>query len=126
MKYEIVIDKPKKLFIIYTNGEIELEVEKNMIYDVVSHPMWNSQYNLLFDHTNSSLANFQTIDIQELSKLLKSQSEQLGMIKLAIVLSTDLNYGLGRMWEAYTRYDVKCDIEIFRTYAEAELWLIPH
>ena len=124
MKYEIEIDECRNLFIIHTNGAIELEVEKSMIYEVVSHPKWNSQYNLLFDHSKSSLENFQVIDIQKLSNLLISHSDQLGLIKLAIVFSTDLNYGMGRMWEAYTRYDVKFDIEIFRTYAEAELWLI--
>lgn len=125
MKYEIMIDEQRNIFIANTNGAIDIEAEKDMIYDVISHPKWNSQYNLLFDHSNSSLENFQTIDIQKLSRLLKNQSEKLGMIKLGIVLNSDVNYGMGRMWEAYTRYDVKCDIKIFRTYTEAELWLVP-
>ena len=120
-----MIDEQRNLFIANTNGAIEIEVEKDMIYDVISHPKWNGQYNLLFDHSNSSLGSFQTIDIQKLSKLLKNKSEQLGMIKLGIVLCSDVNYGMGRMWEAYTRYDVKCEIMIFRTYTEAELWLVP-
>lgn len=126
MKYDITIDEVRDLFVVHTVGPIELEIEKNMVCDVIGHPRWGDKFNIIFDHSESSLDHLQAIDIQKLSNIIKNRSVELGYVKLAIVLSTDLSYGLGRMWEAYTSDFVECDIAIFRSYNEAETWLKPN
>lgn len=98
MKYEIIHDDSKGLLVVHTEGAIELEVENEMILDVIAHPMWSRKFNVLFDHSHSSLDHLKTIDIQKLSNVIKHNSAKLGKIKIAIVLSSDLSFGLGRMW----------------------------
>ena len=123
MKYDISVDENNAQFVVRTQGPIKLEVEKLMLPEIVSHPKWNGRFNLLFDHSNSTLEHLQAIDIQQLSDLIRQYSESFGDIKIAIVLSTDLNYGLGRMWQAYTSCHVSCDMCIFRTLEDAQGWL---
>ena len=123
MKFEILCDEQQGLFIAQTEGPIQLEDEELMIMGILAHPQWSSDFNLLFDHTESTLEHLLAIDIQKLSDLIKSYSAELQISKLAMVLSSDLNYGLGRMLEAYTSDYMACEIAITRTRKEAESWL---
>ena len=123
MKFEILCDEKKGLFVARTEGPVQLDDEELMIRDILAHPQWSNHFNLLFDHTESTLEHLLAIDIQTLSGLIKSYSAELQVSKLAMVLSSDLNYGLGRMLEAYTSDYMSCEIAITRTREEAETWL---
>ena len=41
------------------------------------------------------------------------------------IMPTDLEFGMGRMWQAYS-YETDWKIEIFRTKDEADIWLKEH
>lgn len=123
MEYEISINEFSSLFVVKTNGPIDLETERLMLSEVVLHPRWDGCFNLLFDRTESTLHHLTADDIKKLSELMKEYSGLLGNIKIAIVLSSNLNFGLGRMLEAYMSYDMKCRVCILHTTMEAEHWL---
>ena len=58
----------------------------------------------------------------ELKELAKRWRESGAPMKIADVTSTDLSYGLARLFQGY-RDDATTELRVFRNMAEAEAWL---
>lgn len=123
MKYNIEVDQDRGQFIVHAQGHIDTEAEKCMFDEIIAHPMWSAQFNLLFDHSHCHWGHLSSDDIVYRAKLIGQLSRHFNDRKMAIVLSTDLDYGLGRMLEAFTYKNLNGTLHIFRSVNEAETWL---
>jgi len=77
---------------------------------------------ILWDFMNATWSGITTDELQELVRKAKKYSREGG--KTAFVLSTDIDFGIGRMIETYAELE-KYDYEFynFRNRRDAEKWL---
>ena len=55
--------------------------------------------------------------------MVASSREILGNGRWAILVSSDLNFGMGRMWEILVSEGVDLDIHVYRDESEALSWI---
>jgi hypothetical protein len=79
---------------------------------------------ILFDATNATAASVTATDIQRLADTAVShhRASRLGA-KLAIVTSADEDFGLARMFISLSSPSGPRDIRVFRSLADAAVWL---
>jgi len=94
-----------------------------MIQDTVLLLKKYENANLLADHTRSSAMELKTNEIIILSDIAMEYNVVLNERKFAVVLGSDPEYGMGRMWEGYTDMKVNFEIMIFRNIDKAKEWL---
>lgn len=66
--------------------------------------------------------SLQTVDVQKLAKICIGASNHNAEITLVVIMPKDIEFGIGRMWEAYLD-DIPWKVMIVRTREEAEAWL---
>jgi len=79
---------------------------------------------VLLDYRSLEFGETSAYDVRANSKFVISLSEQLGTGRWAIVMGSERDYALGRMWASYTADGVKVVISVFRSIEEAEKWLL--
>jgi hypothetical protein len=60
--------------------------------------------------------------LRELADAFRSQDRTHGQTRIALLVSRDIVFGLGRMYQAY-RGENGVDLEVFRDGSEARRWL---
>ena len=123
MKYSINVNKKRGQVVVQVQGDLDAEMEKCMFNDIITHPMWSAHYNLLFDHSDCHWGHLSNNEIRNRAQLISKLSQHFDESKMAIVLSSDLDFGLGRMLEAYTFEELSGKIHIFHNLNEADSWL---
>ena len=123
MHYDISVDTDKLRFIVRAREPVDLQQVDAMFRDIVSHQCWACQHDILLDYSASSLDHLHPSDIISMADMIREYSELIGPVKLAIVLNGDVNFGMGRMWQAYASYHMPCETGIFRNLREADTWL---
>ena len=80
--------------------------------------------NALWDFRKASLARVSAKEIKAIFDYIKQHVEKRVGGKTAILVSKDLEYGMSRMVQAFTKLkDIPIEIEIFRSIEEAIQWL---
>ena len=80
--------------------------------------------NIYADYTDSSTVELNSERVAEISHIVKGKSELLGGGKMAIVMSSDLDYGFGRMFQLLTEDYISKEINIYRDPEEASSWIV--
>ena len=75
----------------------------------------------LIDDRNSTYSG-SAPDTQDAARIL-GQIQTLQRRRIAVVVSTDLNFGLGRMVQGYA-VDVRLGFQVFRDIETAREWLL--
>jgi len=123
MEYKISFDEKLSLFLIQTTGDITIEDDRSCIEDLVTHPKWNQKYPLIVDRRKSTTKQLTANDMHLIADMVKEFGDRLGPTKIAIVMGTELDYGMGRMFEILTSGDVPFNMRICRSMEEAVSWI---
>ena len=123
MKYDIDVNQKYGQVVICTHGNLDTESEKSMFAEIIAHPECLTRFNLLFDHSHCRWGHLSNDEIRNRAQSIVNFSHYFDDGKIAIVLSTDLDFGLGRMLEAYTAEHLHGHMKIFRNRNQAESWL---
>ena len=123
MKYNIDVNQVRGQFIIQAQGDLDAKEETHIFADIIAHPKWTAQFNILFDHRHCYWGHLSINEIRNRAYLMSEWSQNFDHRKIAIVLSGDLDFGLGRMLEAYTFEKLNGSMHIFKNIDEAESWL---
>lgn len=86
----------------------------------------NTTDNLLIDLRNSALDNITPDHVINLCKYAKSRANGSGRVngKTALVGSSDLQFGIGRMFETYSEIEESSiKVSVFRSMEKALSWL---
>ena len=80
---------------------------------------------LLLDHSKLKAGSLTIDTVRAIADISGQYSEQIGKAKIAIVVESDMDYGMTRMWE--TLVDINTDWfasdKLFRNRDEAMVWL---
>ena len=91
--------------------------------DLLIDPDFRASMDILWDFR---AVTTRIVDAQEVKDLVNfirtNQSKRGSNYRVALVVSRDMDYGLARMYEAYSQ-DLPVQIRIFDELEQAELWL---
>ena len=121
MHYRLVYDRG--LFIGETSGDAVVETFGDLLDAMLDHDEWQPGARWMHDHTDLNAAPLTVEGIQRIADLCAERRTRLGAGKCAIVLTADLEYGLGRMWAAHVESKWDVVTRIFRARDEARAWL---
>jgi hypothetical protein len=123
MTSEIIYDKEIDCMVVRTGGHGSLENIGSSHRKLMSHPMWRPGRNVMIDHRQLELSHLQPNEVSQLVSMVKDSRHELGNGRLGVVVSGDIVFGLGRMWEISVETDTDLQIRIFRDPEEALLWI---
>jgi len=118
MEYSITVDSQRNLLIVRTEGRINIPSYRSLLLEVFSHPACKEGYDILIDHSKSSVGHLYYPDIKAISDLFKMQSNKIDLTQMGVVVREG-DYGLGRMWQIITSDDVQFECFLFKSMDEA-------
>jgi hypothetical protein len=118
---EMLIDSEKEILILTVTGNPDADDYKEVIQEALDkHP----QKHIVWDHTEADLSNLSSNDLEEIMRFVINHPNTRVMEKIAMILPSDLSYGLGRMFEIFGELQGKpWDIQPFRSSAAAFQWI---
>lgn len=79
---------------------------------------------VLVDHSNATVGRVRHDEVRGVASFCSVLNRVLRGGRLAVVLVADIDFGLGRMWLAYSEEMLEFESALFRTRGEAEQWLL--
>lgn len=103
MAYEIKFkENNTQLWVVYT-GDITIgEIEDSWIERTTDIERFKQVEKIVADYSNASLKQLSTEDVIKGAQWTKNAAKLNPNITLIAFQPSDLEYGLGRMWDAYT------------------------
>ena len=109
---------------VVTHGDGDVEVFQEILNEVLRHPDWRPGTPVLIDHSDLNAGPLTVDGMKSLADMIHDARVELGSSRMAILVSEDLEYGLGRMWQVYIEGKWNGASEIFRSREDAVGWLM--
>jgi len=123
MEFNIVIDEIDNYAQVITSGHIDVNGIAGTLKAVVGDEAWNPGMDLVVDYSDSSTVDLNSEMVREISHLVKAENNKLGSGKMAIVMTTDLDYGYARMFQLLTEDYIDKEINVYRDSESALKWI---
>ena len=125
MPINYAIKKPIGPVIITASGIVKGKDIIEGLGRMLQDPDFKEGMDALGDFRTVHSANSETADIREIVSFVRANQKKRGSnYRVALVVSRDIDFGLARMFEAYSQ-ELPFDIQIFKDIKDAEQWLIP-
>ncbi len=102
-------------------GAIGVDQLREVIRSLSSDDLETTPHARLWDLRGADLSALRSLDIEDFAELSRSQGTLRR--RIAVVVTTDLQYGLTRMYESFHGETPHAAIAVFRDEAEARAWL---
>ncbi len=123
MDYSVDYDPELDAVVATTRNALSVDGMSRLVDELVTELRSRGATNVLGNHSESSAVDLQTAEVRDIAKLARKISEVHHVKRFAVVFAEDVDFGMGRMWQALTEDTVSFEIRIFRTLAEARGWL---
>jgi len=118
------LELKNNLFEIMTSGVASVEGFSCFYKAITNHEQWNKGGLILTDHTALRSEDLTVNDVISIATLCRQYKDEFGYAKLAILVGRDVEFALGRMWQAYVDDDAwNVTQKIFKSKDEAMEWL---
>jgi hypothetical protein len=118
MSINYTVNTRQRIIITSASGDISLSDMQEHMQTVQNHPEIQPDYNHIFDLRKAGNFEITTSDVKQLAEFSYFNEQS----KRAIVASSDLFYGMSRMYEIFKK-DASVNVRVFRTYEEAKQWV---
>ena len=119
MPADFYIDVPRRMVFSYGSGMLRLADFRDHMERLLAHPDFRPEFSQLLDFRRAEGVVITTEEIV----LLAARNVFSPKSKRAFVVSTDLHFGLVRMFGAYRENAGEQGIKLFRKMKEALAWL---
>lgn len=123
MKYELNIYHDPVYAEVVGHGKAAVEDFKQITHELISHPKFMTGINFLHDYRDISVGHLKLDEVKSIAVMVESNREVLGNGRWAILVDSNLNFGMGRMWELLVSDNVDLDICIYRNESKAIRWI---
>jgi hypothetical protein len=106
-----------------TYGDADLKGCKDFIRAFLAHEHWHPGGALLINHSELNSNPLTTDDIIELAQFTKPFLPQMGKARIALLVSRNLEFGMGRMWQSFASEGRESVSEVFKSREQAISWL---
>jgi hypothetical protein len=119
------IKKPSGLVRLIVSGSVITGDIIDALGRMLKDPDFKEGMDVLWDFREVKSGNSEAEDIREIVSFIRTNQEKRGRnYRVALVVSRDIDFGLARMYEAYSQ-ELPFDIQIFKDIKDAEQWLNP-
>lgn len=123
MKYDLSYLEDKECFLIKDYGKTDPNVIEAALKEMLQSDHWHFQCSIIFDCSEEDLSALNTTDVQFISMTFTQYNKELEGCRIAIIMTQDLSFGMGRMWEAFTQNRATFEVQICRNLDEADQWI---
>ena len=121
LEYDVSLD----CLVMIVDGIVTYEALPALAKDLCSHEKFRTNINQLFDCTHGTLS----FSLEELQRIAQDFQEIGGLLglkrKLALVASSDRDYGRMRQYEVFFQGGAEVKVQVFRSLETARQWLAP-
>lgn len=119
---DLHIDEEKNIAYIKLSGQLSKKAILSAFDLAVADERYKNGMGRLWDFRDADLSSFDTATVMEMAQYSKRFPPGINSVKVAFVVSRDLEYGLSRMFQMSS--EARTPIQVFRTMAEAEKWMM--
>ena len=119
---ELRIDEEKNIAFIKLSGRLSKKSILDAFDSAISNAKYKSGMGRLWDFRDADLSSLETETIVAMAQYSLKFSSGVNDVKVAFVTNRELEFGLSRMFEMSSK--AKTPIEVFRSLAEAEQWMM--
>ena len=119
---DLRIDDEKNIAYIKLSGLLSKEVILNAFDLTVSDKRYKKGMGRLWDFRDADLSSLNSETVIEMAQYSLKFPEGIRDVKVAFVATSDLEFGLSRMFEITSQ--AKTPIGVFRSIDEAEKWMV--
>ncbi len=123
MEYRIVWGGSPEDIFISTSGEASVDDLDAMVRSAVGDPRFRPGLNVLLDHTQTAWWALSNDEIRRRADLIVGDAELLGRQRIAFVVGSDVDYGIGRMLQGLVHDHVAFESRVFDSVTAARAWL---
>ena len=117
MKY----NEEQNVLYLKLSGQLSKEAILSVLNWARSDEKYKKSTGRIWDFREADLSSVDAMTIIEMAQYPNEFPTETNDVKVALVASADLEYGLGRMFEMAT--ESSAAIQVFRSIAKAEDWL---
>jgi hypothetical protein len=124
MDFLVHIDKKRNIRSLKVSGLLNITELVNKLGDFYKSSEYDPYMNALWDLRTADFSKVTTDAVHSFVDIVKKYWGQEGKNKkAALVVSSDFDYGIARMYEIPLSLGTSGDIMVFKDYDEAEKWL---
>lgn len=122
---DIEIDTNRRLVLVTPAKSLTVDEACDTLRTMVALPDFRKSMPSIWDLRHTELMHINGQDIATLSKVAIELEQLRGAAKTAVVVGSDLSYGLGRMFELLNGTS-HLEARVFRDMEAAEFWVHNH
>ncbi len=124
MNLEIASDQKLNVVEVHFKGNVELAGMNSAFQSIINLPDWKPGKSIIFDYSDLDFGSFTSKDMHLNSDLVVRHKASFGAAKWAFIISSDLQFGLMRMWQIITEDRVPMNINLFKNSPDARAWIL--
>ena len=123
MEISTEIDKKKNIRWHIVRGVIDMGQLFDSLKEIYNSPDFDPEMDILWDLQKADFSSVQTEDIRSFAKYVGKQWEARGKGKAALVVSSDFDYGMTRMYQMLLESTTSNEVTVFKDIAKAKKWI---
>jgi hypothetical protein len=120
---EFAIQYNEEFFEIRTSGDAEFQKFRDILEALVNHDRWEPGKSFLMNHTELNPGTLTLDHMRSIAEFNAQYSAKMGLSRCALLVTSDVAYGMGRVWEAFVEEKWNVTEKLFRSRDEAIEWL---
>jgi hypothetical protein len=117
----IEYDRQLELFRVVLVGKITMDRIFDLLTRILAHPDFKPGLAAIWDSRNADLSALRFEDMQQFRRFQEVNAATRGRARIALVASSELSFGIGRMFEQVADLP-NLEINVFRDMQAAESW----
>ena len=123
MKWTIKWLSSLKYIQVDLSGIFSLAGARSASSEIVENTNWKNGDSILIDNTKLDMSNARSCDIESMTRMMEPLDREICMSKIALVGSSDIQFGLARQFQTLAEGHTSAIIRAFRRASDAIEWL---
>ena len=124
MEYGITHLSANDLFIVTTDGIMNLHCFLEMAESLLNHPSWAPNKSVIFNHEDLDFSHVSFDDIQKIRAFHAENEDRIGGGKSAIVLKKGFLHAWNNLWSQGEKIQTANSVKIFERHEDAMNWIL--
>jgi hypothetical protein len=123
MEFQVVWGGDPEDVLITTSGDASIDDLHTWVRETTADPRFREDLKVLIDHTQTRWWALSNDDIRRRAALITADAKTLGRQRVAFVVGSPVDYGIGRMLLSLIAGPVLFESEIFESMQAGRDWL---
>jgi len=123
MNHKITYMNSSGLLVVKTSGKMNADDFIAMAKDLLHHPQFLVNGNVIFDHTALEFNDVSIDDLQKIRAFHMANEERIGNGKSAMVVKAGLYSEWHKLWSQGEKIKTRNRVRVFESYNDAVNWI---